>query len=116
MSRILALVVWASLALGQMSDTAAINGTTMDQSHAGISGAQVRARNVQTGLERSTQSDAAGRFSIGALSIAGTYEITASKSGFADARVERVTLGAGRNADVTIELSVAGGQTQVVVR
>jgi hypothetical protein len=99
----------------QTPDTATIRGHVVDQTRAGIPGVQVTAKNAQSGLERATQTDETGRFSLAGLPISGKYEITAKKSGFAEARLNDVTLAGGTTADVNLLLSVAGGEAQVTV-
>jgi hypothetical protein len=99
----------------QTPDTATIRGVVVDQTRAGIPGVQVTAKNAQSGLERSTQTDDTGRFSLAGLPISGEYEVTAKKSNFSEARLPGVTLAGGTTADVNLQLSVAGDETQVTV-
>ena len=87
----------------------------MDGSRAAISGVQVVVRNSQTGLERRAVTNDAGQFSVAALPIGGAYSVAASKSGFAEGQASGLTLAGGATATVTLELAVAGGQTQVTV-
>jgi hypothetical protein len=99
----------------QTPDTATLHGRVVDQSRAGISGVQVTAKNALTGLERVSDTDALGNFSLGGLPIAGKYDVTASKSGFADTQFNEVALAGGTTANLTLQLSVAAGQTQITV-
>src|SRR5713101_1380920 len=99
----------------QTPDTATIRGHVVDQTRAGIPGVQVTAKNTQSGLERATQTDDTGRFSLAGLPISGKYEVTAKKSNFSEASLNDVTLAGGTTADVNLQLSVAGGETQVTV-
>ncbi len=115
---VLSLVVFLSAALplsAQTPDTATIHGQVIDQSRAPVSGVHISAKNAQTGLERTAQSDSAGNFSIAGLSVAGNYDIIASKAGFAEANLKAVTLAGGATAELNLQLNVAGGQTQVTV-
>ena len=50
---LLAISIWTVPARAQ-EDTASITGQVLDPTGAGIAGAKVVARNVQTGIERST--------------------------------------------------------------
>jgi carboxypeptidase family protein len=99
----------------QTPDTATIRGHVVDQTRAGIPGVRVTAKNTQSGSERTTQTDETGRFSLAGLPISGKYEVTAKKSNFSEARLLDVTLAGGTTADVNLQLSVAGGETQVTV-
>ena len=108
--------LWLSLtALAQTPDTATIHGQAVDQSHAPLAGVSVVATNTQTGFERRAETDASGGFSLAGLPVAGQYDIRATKAGFAEAHLADVTLSGGANADLHLQLNVAGGQTQVTV-
>jgi hypothetical protein len=111
---VLGLVFSLSLR-AQTPDTATIHGQVVDQSHGAVAGVLVTARNTLTGLERTVPTDASGNFSLAGLPIAGRYDITASKPGFAEARLSGVTLAGGTTADLNLEIDVAGGQTHVSV-
>ena len=102
-------------AAAQTPDTATVHGQILDASHAGISGVEITAANTQTGLERKTETDAAGGFSLSGLPIAGKYDISASKSGFEPAHLKDVSLLGGTTADVSLQLNVAGDATKITV-
>ncbi len=112
---ILLLVAFSLRLLSQTPDTATIHGQVVDQTHAPVAGAQVTASNTLSSLQRTAQTDSSGKFSIGGLPIAGTYNITAIKQGFAQAQLNNLTLVGGTAADLTLQLNVAGGETQVTV-
>ncbi|HTS13277.1 MAG TPA: TonB-dependent receptor [Candidatus Limnocylindrales bacterium] len=109
------LLFAAAPVLAQTPDTATIHGQVTDQTHAAVPEAQVTAINALTGLQRTTQTDASGSFSLGGLPVAGTYEVTAHKSGFADAKVSGLSLIGGATANADLQLNVTGGQTAVTV-
>ena len=100
--------------LAQTPDTVTLHGQVTDQTHAGVRAVQITARNKGTGLLRNTQTDYAGNFAIAGLPV-GSYELTATRDGFADARLDNLTLAGGSTAQVDLQLSVAGGQQQVTV-
>jgi hypothetical protein len=106
----LALVLCA-----QTPDTCTIHGQVVDPSHARVMGVQVTATNKQTGLKRTVRSDDSGIFSLGGLPTGGAYDITATKAGFSDTQVSNITLVGGTTADINLQLTVSGGQTQVTV-
>src|SRR4030095_16366079 len=64
------------------SDTGSIDGNVFDETKAAVPGATLTAKNVATGLTRTTVASASGSFHIGGLP-AGTYDVTAELSGFA---------------------------------
>jgi hypothetical protein len=109
----LSLIVRTSFA--QTPDTATLQGRILDQSSAGIASAKVVVTNHNLNLERSVQTGPKGDFSISGLPVNGAYTLVATKDGFADGRLEDVTLAAGVTADLRLQLNVAGGQTQITV-
>ena len=118
MSRLSACLTLLSLTVclpAQTPDTATIHGQVTDPSHAAVAGVQVIARNAQNGLERTSQTDSSGNFSLPGLPIAGKYDITANKPGFAEGHLGDVTLAGGTTAEINLQLNVAAGQTQVTV-
>jgi len=58
-----------------------IAGVVQDQSSASIAGAKVTVTNVETGIERSIVSDAAGRYQVTGL-IPDHYDVQAEAQGF----------------------------------
>ena len=114
MSRYCLLIVCSWLLAAQTPDTATVEGHIIDQTHAAIAEVEVTATNTLTGLKRSVATDNSGNFSIGGLPIAGTYDIAATKSGFAEAHVN-VTLEGGATANVNLQLNVAGSPTEITV-
>jgi hypothetical protein len=101
--------------LAQTPDSASIRGQIVDQSRAAVANARITATNTLSRIERSAQTDESGYFYLEGLSIAGAWSVTASKSGFADARTGDLILGDGTGANLTLQLNVAGGKTYVVV-
>src|SRR5579884_762270 len=122
MPRVMSLRRWCVVfsclqfaALAQTPDTATIRGRAEDQSHAAVSGVRITVTNALNGFVRSTESDASGRYSLAGLPVAGRYEISAQKPGFATGTLSDVTLRAGATATVDLELRVAGQVTEATV-
>ncbi|MGB6876447.1 MAG: carboxypeptidase regulatory-like domain-containing protein [Candidatus Acidiferrales bacterium] len=99
----------------QTPDTATIQGRITDQSSAAVSGAEITVTNSATGERHTTETDASGNFSIAGLPIAGNYDVTVHKDGFAEGQANAITLIGGRTATLAFQLNVAGAQTQVTV-
>jgi hypothetical protein len=99
----------------QTPDTATVQGRIVDSSHAGIPRAHVTLTNRNLNLTRTSETGASGEFSISGLPLNGSYTILAAKDGFAEGRVEGVTLAAGGTANLTLQLDISGGKTQVTV-
>src|SRR5438045_8597617 len=78
---VLAFVVLAAVSLMAQTFRGTILGPVTDPSGAAVTGAKVTAKNVNTGLERTTQTSADGSYSIPELPI-GTYTVTVSQRGF----------------------------------
>src|SRR3954464_2410820 len=68
-----------------------ILGTVTDPQGAVIPGAKVTVHNVNTGLERTTQTSDDGSYSVPELPI-GTYNVTATQSGFQTAVISNVAV------------------------
>lgn len=94
--------------------SASLRGSVTDSSGAAVSGAAVRATNVETGVARGTVTDEAGRYLFLALPV-GEYETRASKSGFQDAIQSGIHLVIGQEARVDLRLQVAGVKSEVSV-
>ncbi|MFZ3216228.1 MAG: TonB-dependent receptor [Candidatus Acidiferrales bacterium] len=73
------------------AQTATVIGTTLDSSGAAVTGATVTARNLSTGIERTTQTTNSGAYTLPSLPPS-VYTITFTKSGFKTARFENLTL------------------------
>jgi Carboxypeptidase regulatory-like domain/TonB dependent receptor len=92
--------------------TVDLRGFITDSQGAAISGATVKATNVNTGLDRSTQSLETGSYAITALP-AGSYTLTVSKDGFNNKNVQGVSLTVGSTQAVNVSLTV-GAVTESV--
>jgi outer membrane receptor protein involved in Fe transport len=98
-------LVWAVPAPAQEL-RGAIEGVVKDSSGGVLPGVTVQARNVATNLSQPAVTDAHGVYRFPAL-VPGTYEITASLSGFTSAKLTGQLL-LGQLLKVDIVLSVAG--------
>ena len=98
----------------QTPDTAVVRGSVVDQSHAVVAGADITISNQHTGLKRTAQTDASGKFSVSGLPIGGEYEISAQKQGFALA-TSNVTVIGGATAEMNFQLSPAAEKTEILV-
>src|SRR5712692_1211066 len=94
--------------------TGTITGTVLDPSGAVVPGAQVTARNRNTGLERSTTSGDQGLYTIALLPV-GEYDVIARAQGFAETKIQSVRVGVGQLLTVDLKLVVgAVAQTATV--
>ncbi len=109
----LALVAFAPKALAQ-AVTGSITGEVTDPSGAVVSGAQVTAHAVGTGIDTATTTNAAGEYHINFLPI-GHYTVTVQASGFATATVPDFSLEALQAANFNVKLQVGSANTSVSV-
>ena len=76
-----ALLAWAAASVAYASVTASISGTVTDPSGAVVPNATVTAHAVDTGVDSTTQTNAAGFYSFPALPT-GKYDVRVKASGF----------------------------------
>src|SRR5450755_2102059 len=109
---LLPLILWVPFASAQVS--ASLSGIVTDQSGAAVSAAAVAARNLDTGLLRSTVTDQAGRYQLLALPV-GRYEVRVRKDGFAQGIRTGILLVVGQDAkaDLTLRLGPVSQEVKV---
>jgi len=91
-----------------------ILGTVTDPNGAVVSGAKVSAKNLATGLERSTTTDDSGNYTVAELPI-GRYEVRVEQSGFVPSVVSNVAVEVASERRVDVKLAVAGADTVVTI-
>ncbi|MGA8540108.1 MAG: carboxypeptidase-like regulatory domain-containing protein [Terriglobales bacterium] len=94
--------------------SANLSGSISDPSGAAVSGATVTARNVDTGLSRSTVTDQTGRYQVFALPV-GQYEIRVRKDGFAEGIRAGIRLVVGQDATADLSLHVGAVSEEIKV-
>jgi hypothetical protein len=99
----------------QQALTGTITGTVLDASEAAVPNAQVAARNVNTGLERTATTNELGIYSIPLLPV-GEYEVSAKAQGFNDAKAGPIRVGVGQAVTVPLRLTVGAVSEQVTVQ
>ncbi len=97
----------------QSTTEGGIGGVVVDQSKAVVPNAKVTVVNVGTNQQSSTTSDPTGRFRIAGLQP-GTYRVTATGSGFAEAKLT-VVVEVGLVTSVEIPLAVSSKTETVEV-
>ena len=111
------LALWM-LAGGPMAThgqvTAWIKGTVTDSSGASIPSATVIAKDTETGVSRSTTTEADGTYLFLALPV-GPYDVTASKSGFQDSTRSGIHLNINQEVTIDIRLQVSSVKSAVAV-
>ena len=112
-SALLLLFITGVLQSADAQGLANISGTVTDQTNATVSAVSVTVKNSDTGLERTVETDGAGRFRASALPV-GEYEVRVHKDGLADEVRTGVRLVVGQEA--TIDLSLQLGQVNQEIR
>src|SRR5216683_3151804 len=108
------LLVLCVPSLIAQENTATISGQVLDASGAGIPGARVVARNLQTGIERATVTNDTANYTIPLLPI-GTYDITAEKDGFKRTLQTGIALAVDQHARIDFKLQVGAASESVQV-
>ncbi|MBI4478821.1 MAG: TonB-dependent receptor [Acidobacteria bacterium] len=108
------LFFFATAGILAAQNTGTILGTIKDQSGAVLPGAEVIAKNVETGSSRSIVSGSRGEYRIPALAV-GTYEVQATMAGFQTGVRQGIALNLGREAVVDFSLQVGAVTEQVTV-
>src|SRR5712691_2371668 len=104
-----AATVWAQ----SVGNSVSINGTVVDPTGAVVAKATVEIRNPVSGLDRSTTTDASGRFAFTNIPF-NPYHLVVTAEGFA-AAVQDVEPRSAVPVTVAIKLQVAGSTTAVTV-
>lgn len=94
--------------------TATLGGTVSDPSGATVANAKVVVQDLETGLQRQTQTGDSGTFSFTALPV-GHYQITVEKPGFSRYVQSGITLVLDQTANVPVQLKVGDLSQQVTV-
>jgi Carboxypeptidase regulatory-like domain/TonB dependent receptor len=111
----LSFIFRALQAGAQTPNTAAIQGTVFDQSHAAVAGAEVTLTNQHTRFRRTAATDESGSFSFVGLFIEGDYDLSVKKEGFSLAVAKNLTLIGGATASLSFQLSPAEAKTEITV-
>jgi len=112
-SVILVMVVCAAVIAQAQLITANLQGVVTDSSGAVVAGASITASDSETGVQRTTTTNADGFYRFNLLPR-GQYEVQAQKSGFAAERL-KVTLTVGDTITANLVLKVAGSAEHVNV-
>jgi hypothetical protein len=88
-------------------DTGSIDGRVFDQQGAAAPGVTVTAKNVGTGLARTSTTGAEGTYHLAPLP-AGVYDVSAELSGFSTQTHKGVVVNIGRSTAVDITIKLGG--------
>ncbi len=91
-----------------------LEGQIADASSRMIAGADITAKNTQTGLSRTIHSAQDGTWRLSNLPV-GEYSLTVSASGFAPFTESGIRIGIGQIAELPVKLQVAAGHSEIDV-
>ncbi|HUN63118.1 MAG TPA: carboxypeptidase-like regulatory domain-containing protein [Candidatus Sulfotelmatobacter sp.] len=111
---IFAVLSLQAVPLARAQDDASISGIVRDASKAGIQGARVRIKNLETGTERDLETDEAGRFHAPSLPV-GSYEISLDKAGFRTQHQTGIVLVVGQHVELDLTLQLGDVRQTVEV-
>ncbi len=95
------------------AQNSSLNGTVTDPSGAVLPSAALTLVNEQTGIQRSTTSDAQGRYTFDSV-LPGNYRISAKAPGFADAVVNNIEILVNQPATVAVKFEKVGATSEVI--
>src|SRR5271165_4595228 len=100
-------IVMAAFAspLTRAQSDASLTGIVNDVSGAGIPGATITIKNLETGTQREVETDTSGRYHAPSLAV-GPYELTADKTGFRTEHRTGITLVVGQHEEVDLILQL----------
>ncbi len=112
-SLLITLWLLASLAFGQGAN-GTITGTVTDPTGLAVAGANVEARNIETGVVYTGASTSAGNYAITNLPV-GTYELTVKVSGFKTYTHTNLAMAAAQVLKEDIPLEVGATTESITV-
>jgi hypothetical protein len=113
MAMIIATVAVAAMAQSQAS-AADLTGTVADPNGAVVPGATVTAKNIGTGITRSTTTDSDGTYRLIGLPP-GEYELTAEAATFKKVVISPVKLTVGQSAELAVKMEIGAADAVVNV-
>src|SRR5258708_5255559 len=91
--------------LPAQTDRATLTGTILDPSGAGVQGARIRLKAIDTGVERTANTNGVGSYSITSLPV-GDYTASVAASGFETVQFQRFTLEVGQTRTLNATMTV----------
>src|SRR6516165_8339953 len=103
--RSVVFAVFCAFSTHGQTATGTLSGFARDQTGGVVPGAQVSVMNTEKGTSRTAVTDVQGRYLLSALD-AGTYRVSAEKSGFKTAVLDQVVVTVGGSVVADLVLTV----------
>ena len=111
---VVAFLVQLTLPVASAQERASVSGTITDSSGAAIPGGLVHVTNVNTGVDKTAQTNSTGYYLVSDL-VPGQYTVTAEVKGFKKATRPAFTLDVAQAAKVDLQLQVGDVTESVTV-
>jgi hypothetical protein len=108
------IVLSLMFGMAARAQNATLTGTVSDESGAMMPGVEITVSNTETGIKRTTTSDAQGRWNVPSLNP-GTYEVSTTLTGFDTMVRQGITLTVGQVVNLPLTMKVGSVQEQVTV-
>lgn len=112
---VFALLLLAAVVCGGQVGTGSIRGLVTDPSGAGVPGAKVTIKNVQTGILTNVVTDTDGRYAVQSLAI-GEYQLQVQIQGFKTEQRNNIILQVGEQREINTSLMMGEVSQQVSVK
>jgi hypothetical protein len=106
------LLLAASLAVAQI--ITAVRGIVRDPSGAVMPNIEIKLKDKATSIEKTSKTGPDGSFIFPNL-VEGTYQLTASATGFQTAVIDSITVNAGRTTDLAVKMDIGTVTDTVIV-
>ena len=103
--RTLSLLVFFTTLAAQTPDSATLQIRVTDPAHAPIADVELKVVSSLSGTTRVVRTNSAGSATVAGLPVAPSYQVSATKSGFAEAKPRSLNLSAYVGKTVTIRLT-----------
>ena len=113
----LAIVLFLAIPIASNAQetSSSIAGVVTDVGGNPIADSVITVHNSESGVNRSTRSDAAGKFRLRNLPIGYNYDVSAASSGFGTETIEGLSVNLGKVASVNFALGADDGSIEEVV-
>ncbi|MBL8229038.1 MAG: TonB-dependent receptor [Bryobacterales bacterium] len=108
------LFFWMMVSMPLLAQNAVVSGRVVDATEATVPNASIELRNRSTGIAVTTQSNSQGLYVLPPVQP-GVYDLTAKSPGFADVRMDAITLEVGQARTIPIQLQPSAVQQSITV-